>query len=62
MTKNTHRIKRTGLRRLLASVTALSVVLGNCCFVMAQPEPVYICGYEIDIPAGTELALTATLK
>ncbi|MBR6543154.1 MAG: hypothetical protein IKT73_08100, partial [Anaerotignum sp.] len=24
----------------------LSVVLGNCCFVMAQPEPVYICGYE----------------
>ena len=25
-------------------------------------EIVYICGYEIDIPAGTELALTATLK
>jgi hypothetical protein len=30
--------------------------------VNSGSEIVYICGYEIDIPAGTELALTATLK
>jgi hypothetical protein len=30
--------------------------------VNSGQEIVYICGYEIDIPAGTELALTATLK
>jgi hypothetical protein len=30
--------------------------------VNSGSEIVYICGYEVDIPAGTELALTATLK
>lgn len=30
--------------------------------VNSGQEIIYICGYEIDIPAGTELALTATLK
>ena len=30
--------------------------------VNSGAEIVYICGYEIDIPAGTELTLTATLK
>lgn len=30
--------------------------------VNSGQEIVYICGYEVDIPAGTELTLTATLK
>jgi hypothetical protein len=30
--------------------------------VNSGAEIVYICGYEIDIPAGTELTLTTTLK
>jgi hypothetical protein len=30
--------------------------------VNSGSEIVYICGYEIDIPAGTEVDLTATLK